>query len=92
MPRQESEEDDAATQQPCFSTPTKASLNDGAGHAAQDAERMQTESDADVEKQFDESTGKKLKTQQVPSLPQIHWSQTVGHLRRFRTGARANQS
>ena len=32
-----------------------------AGHAEPDAEGMQTESDADVEKQFDESTGKKRK-------------------------------
>ena len=39
----------------------KAIRNDGAGHAEPDAEGMQTESDADVEKQFDESTGKKRK-------------------------------
>ena len=61
MPRPESEEDDAAPPPPGYSTPTKADHNGGAGHAESDAERMQTESDADVEKQFDESTGKKRK-------------------------------
>ena len=35
--------------------------NDGAGHADQDAEGTKSESDADFEKQFDESTGKKRK-------------------------------
>ena len=55
------EEDDAAPLQPGFSTPTKADRNDGAGHAESDAERMETESDADGEKQFDKSTGKKRK-------------------------------
>ena len=59
MPRPESEEIDAALPPPGFFTPTKAIRNDGAAHAESDAERMETESDADVEKQFDESTGKK---------------------------------
>ena len=55
------EEDDAAPPPPGFSMPTKAIRNDGAGHAEPDAEGMQTEFDANVEKQFDESTGKKRK-------------------------------
>ena len=49
----------AAPPPPGFSTPTKADRNDGAAHAESNAARMETESDADVEKQFDESTGKK---------------------------------
>ena len=53
------EEDDAAPQPPGFSTPTKSKSNDGACHAEPDAERMQTKSDANIEKQFDKSTGKK---------------------------------
>ena len=53
------EEDDAARPPPGFTTQTKAIRNDGAGHVGSDAERMDTKSDADVEKQFDESTGKK---------------------------------
>ena len=59
VPRQESEENDAAPPAPGFTTPTKAIRNDGTGHANPDAERMETESDLDVEKPFDESTGKK---------------------------------
>ena len=53
------EEEDAAPPLPGFSTPTKAIRNDsdGAAHAESDAERMETKSEADVEKQFDESTG-----------------------------------
>ena len=61
MTCQESEEDDDAPPEPAFSTPTKAIRNDGAGHAKSDAEGMQSKPDADVEKQFDESTGKKRK-------------------------------
>ena len=53
MPRPESEEEDAAPPDPAFSTPTKAIRNDGACHAESDAARMETESDAHVEKQFD---------------------------------------
>ena len=49
----------AAPPPPGVSTPTKAIRNDGAGHAEPDADRMDTESEADVEKQFGESTGKK---------------------------------
>ena len=59
MPHPESEEVDAALPPPGFSTPTKADRNDGAAHAQSNAEGMETESEADVEKQFDKSTGKK---------------------------------
>ena len=55
----ESEQIGAAPQSPGFSTPTKADRNDGAAHAESYAEGMETESEADVEKQFDKSTGKK---------------------------------
>ena len=55
----ESGQIDAAPPPPGFSTPTKAIRNDGAGHAGPDAERMEIESDADVEKEFEKSTGKK---------------------------------
>ena len=58
MPRPESEENYVAPPPPGFTTLTKAFHNDWAGNAEQDAERMETESHADVEKQFDESTGK----------------------------------
>ena len=54
----ESEEIDAAPPPPGFSTPTKADRNDGAAHAESDAERMETASEGDVEKEFEESTGK----------------------------------
>ena len=62
MPRTESDETDAAPPPPGYSTPTKPIRNDGAGHAGPDAERMETESDADVEKEFDESTGKRRRS------------------------------
>ena len=56
MSCQSDEEDDAAPPPPGISTPTKAICNDGAAHAESDAARMETESDANVEKQFDKST------------------------------------
>ena len=59
MPHEKSEQEDAAPQQPGFTTPTKAIRNDGAAHAVSNAARMDTESEADVEKEFDKSTGKK---------------------------------
>jgi hypothetical protein len=59
MSRRESEEEDDALSPPCFTTPTKAIRNDGAGHAEPDAKGIKSESDADVEKQLGESTGKK---------------------------------
>ena len=57
MPRRDSEEEDDAPLPPSFTTPTKLSRNDGAGHAKPDAEGTESKSDSDVEKQFDESTG-----------------------------------
>ena len=51
------EEYDAAPPPPGISTPTKAIRNDGAAHAESDAKRMETESEDDVENQFNESTG-----------------------------------
>ena len=59
MPRRDSEEEDDALSPPAFTTATKADRNDGAGHAEPDAEGTESESDADVEKRFDKSTGKK---------------------------------
>ena len=40
-----------------FTAPTKYICNDGAGHCGQDAKETDSESDANVEKEFDESTG-----------------------------------
>ena len=57
----ESEEIDAALPPPGFTTPTRVNSNDGAAHAESNAEGTNAESAADVEKQFDESTGKKRK-------------------------------
>ena len=57
MPRRDSEDGDAAPPPPSFTTPTKLSHNDEACHAKQDAKGTKSKSDADVEKQFDESTG-----------------------------------
>ncbi len=59
MPRRESDEDNAVPPPPGFTTPKnlKARRNDGACHADSDAEGTEDESDANVEKQFDESTG-----------------------------------
>ena len=61
MLRLSDEEDDAALPAPCFSTPTKANRNDEACHGEPDAGGTKSLSDADVEKQFDKSTGKKRK-------------------------------
>ena len=54
-----SEEIDAAPPLPGCSTPPQNESNGGAAHAESDAGRMETESEADGEKQFDKSTGKK---------------------------------
>ena len=59
MPRPESEEVDAAPPPPVCPTPPQDESNGGAAHAESNAERMETESEADVDKQFDKSTGKK---------------------------------
>ena len=55
----ETEEIEAAPPPPRCSTPPQDESNDGAAHAESNAEGTNAESDADVEKQFDESTGKK---------------------------------
>ena len=52
-----SEEIDAAPSPPRCTTPPQDESNGGAAHAESDAGRMETESEADGEKQFDESTG-----------------------------------
>jgi hypothetical protein len=59
MSERECEEEHDALLPPGFSTPTKASRNDGAGQAEPEAEGTKHESVADVEKEFGESTGKK---------------------------------
>ncbi len=59
MPRRDSEEEHDALPPPAFTTLTQISRNYGAGHADTDSEGTESESDADVEKEFDESTGKK---------------------------------
>ena len=56
MPRPESEEVDAAPPPPVSPTQQQDESNGGAAHAESDAERMETESEADGEKQFDKST------------------------------------
>ena len=55
--READEEQSALLPPPCFTAPTKSICNDGAGHGGQDAEETDSESDANVEKEFDESTG-----------------------------------
>ena len=55
----ESGQIDAALPPPRCSTPTQDESNGGAGHVSPDAGRMETDSDADVEKEFEKSTGKK---------------------------------
>ena len=57
MSSPEPEEIDAAPPQPRCSTLPQDESNGGAAHAESDAERMETESEADGGKQFDESTG-----------------------------------
>ncbi len=52
--------------------------NDGAGHAEPDAEGTESESDADVEKQFEESTGKKR---------EYHPFRRYTEIKRWKTGA-----
>ena len=54
-----SEEIEAAPPPPVCPTPQQDESNGGAAHAESNAERMETESEADVDKQFDKSTGKK---------------------------------
>ena len=69
MPCRPDEEECNAPPDPAFSTPTKVNRNAGAGHAESHAERMDAESAADVEKQFDKSTGRgKAKTKPRKSI------------------------
>ena len=84
MPRGSDEEDEAAPPEPCFSTPTKADCNDG---AEPDAEGTESESDANVEKQFDKLTGKTRKYSAY-----LNYTELVVHRKRFRDGGCANQS
>ena len=56
-----SEEIGAAPPPPVSPPPPQDESNGGAAHAESDAERMETESEADGKKQFDKSTGKKRK-------------------------------
>ena len=56
-----SEEIDAAPPPLGCSTPQQDESNGGAAHAKPDAEVTKSESEADVEKQFDALTGKKRK-------------------------------
>ncbi len=60
MSGREFEEEVDAPLSPVFSTLTKASHNDGACHASSDADGTEDESDANVEEQLDESTGKEI--------------------------------
>ena len=73
----ESEEIVAAPPPPRFTKPTKAIRNDGAGHVNPDAERMETESDADVEKEFETSTSKKRRNA-GPLVYQVVKEWTIG--------------
>ncbi len=63
---------------PGFSTPTKADRNDGVGHAEPEAEGTEDEADANVEKQFDESTGKKR---------EYHPFRQYTEIKRWKTGS-----
>ena len=61
MSDREADEERDAPPPPGFSMPTKVNGNDGACHAEPDAEGTESESNADVEKNFDESTRKTRK-------------------------------
>jgi hypothetical protein len=63
MSDRECEEEHDASQPPGFSTPTKAISNDGAGHAELDAEGTEDGSEADVEKQFEESKSRRARSE-----------------------------
>jgi hypothetical protein len=54
---QESEEEQSAPLQPSFTAPTKSISNDWAVHGGPDADKTDSESDVNVQKEFDESTG-----------------------------------
>jgi hypothetical protein len=69
--REAEEEEHVALLPPGFSTPTKADCNDRACHAEPEAEGIDDESVPDVEKQFDESTGKKREYHQFRQYTEI---------------------
>ncbi len=77
MSDRESEEEHDAPPPLSFSTPTSHS-NDGACHAKPDAEGTEVGSEADVEKQFDESTGKKR---------EYHPFRQYTEIKRWKTGS-----
>ena len=90
MPCRSDEEECNAPLDAAFSTPTKVNSNAGAGHAESDAERMVTDSEADVEKQFAKSTGRgKSKTKPRKSTeekrPYAPFSEYL-EVRRWTTG------
>ena len=80
MPRQDHEEEDPGPPPPGFTTRTKANRNEGAGHGrgGSDAEETEAECDPDVEKQFDESTGKMRNFQiaQIDNVKSMHSAMT----------------
>ena len=53
--------------------PTKANCNDGACHGGSDAEETESKLDSDVEKEFDESTGKKRKGSSYLNHTEVMW-------------------
>ncbi len=61
MPCQSDEQDQIAPLPPVFTTQTKAIGNDVASHAGMDAEETKAKLEANVEKQFNVSTGNKRK-------------------------------
>ena len=75
MPHGSDEEDDTAPPPPGYSTPTKADRNGGASHAESDAGGMESESDAEGEKQFRVVvlTGKKRKYNVFHKYREVGW-------------------
>jgi hypothetical protein len=73
MPCQSDERDQIAPSLPVFTTLTKAIGYDGASHASTDAEETKNELDANVEKQFDESTGNKCKYNSYLQYTEVKW-------------------
>ena len=78
MSDRECEEEDDAPLPPAFTTPTKAISNDGACHAEPDAKGTEYGSEAYVEKQLEESTGKKR---------EYHPFRQYTEIKRWKTGS-----
>ena len=57
MSDREADEEQFALLPPGVTVPMKSICNDGAGHGGQDAKETDSDSDTNVEKEFDESTG-----------------------------------